>query len=71
MVLNLVGAPNRGKILHNGLAASALVLGFITALAIWTRRKRAFIGTGIAFLAVLYLDDLVLCLHPRHRQIQE
>ena len=34
-----------------GLAASMLVLGFIGVLAIWTRRKRAFIGMGIAFLA--------------------
>lgn len=36
-----------------GLAASMLILGFITVLAIWTRRKRALIGTGIAFLAVI------------------
>jgi hypothetical protein len=36
-----------------GLAASMLVLGFIGAVSIWTRRKRAFIGTGIAFLAVI------------------
>lgn len=36
-----------------GLAASTFVLGFIGALAIWTRRKRAFIGTGIAMLAII------------------
>lgn len=36
-----------------GLAASMLVLGFIIAISIWSRRKRAFIGAGIALLAVL------------------
>ena len=36
-----------------GLAASMLVLGFVAALSISTHRKRAFIGTGIAFLAVI------------------
>jgi hypothetical protein len=36
-----------------GLAVSMLVLGFIGAISIWTRRKRAFVGTGIAFLAVI------------------
>jgi hypothetical protein len=47
-----------------GLAASMLVLGFITALAIWTRRKRALIGTGVAFLAVLIgCASSFICVH--------
>lgn len=36
-----------------GLAASALALGFILGIALWTRKKRAMIGTGIAALAGL------------------
>jgi predicted membrane-bound spermidine synthase len=36
-----------------GLAGSALVLGFVIAVAIWTRRKRALIGAGVALLSAL------------------
>ena len=34
-----------------GLAASMLIFGFIAALAVWTHRKRAFLGAGIALLS--------------------
>jgi uncharacterized membrane protein YfhO len=36
-----------------GLAGSCLILGLIVGLTIWTHRKRALIGTGLAFLAVI------------------
>lgn len=36
-----------------GLGGSALALGFIIPVAIWTRRKRAFIGSGVALLSTL------------------
>lgn len=47
-----------------GLAGSTLILGFISALAIWTRRKRAIIGSGIAFLAVIIAAvSSFICIH--------
>lgn len=36
-----------------GLAGAALLLGFCTALALWTRRKRVLIGAAVAVLAVI------------------
>jgi glucan phosphoethanolaminetransferase (alkaline phosphatase superfamily) len=36
-----------------GMAGSTLILGFLIALAIWTHRKRAIIGSAIALLAVI------------------
>jgi predicted membrane-bound spermidine synthase len=46
-----------------GLAGSALVLGFIIAVAIWTRRKRAFIGSGVALLSmVIAVISSIICL---------
>ena len=52
-----------------GLAASTLILGFMSALSIWTCKKRAFIGTGIAFLAVISsIISGFICIHNFARQ---